>query len=130
MGDLRLVGGETELEGRVEVCTSRSRWGTVCNLQWTRAHTNVVCRQLGYSDSDGISTLICDQLAHHAIFQVHMRHIMGRGLIQYSWTLSTVLGQRSDYGTVLTSLIATDVVTVMMQECAANQVATHNISYS
>ena len=37
--------------------------------------------------------------------------------------MSTVLGQRSDYGTVFTSLTATvDVVTVMMQECAANQV--------
>ena len=37
--------------------------------------------------------------------------------------MSIVLGQRLDCGTVLTSLTATvDVVTVMMQESAANQV--------
>ena len=37
--------------------------------------------------------------------------------------MSTVRGQRSDCGTVLTSLTAiVDVVTVMMQESAANQV--------
>ena len=53
-GQLRLVGGETEMEGRVEVCTSYSRWGTVCNKQWTASHTKVVCRNLGYSDSEGI----------------------------------------------------------------------------
>ena len=42
---------------------------------------------------------------------------------QYSWIMSIVLGQRSDCGTVFTSLTATvDVVTVMMQESAANQV--------
>ena len=42
---------------------------------------------------------------------------------QYSWIMSTVLSQKSDCGTVLTSLTATvDVVTVMMPESAANQV--------
>ena len=42
------------MEGRVEVCTSYSRWGTVCNKQWTSSYTRVVCRNLGYSDSDGM----------------------------------------------------------------------------
>ena len=37
--------------------------------------------------------------------------------------MSTVLGQRSHCGTVLTSLTAMDVVTVMMWECAASQVS-------
>ena len=42
---------------------------------------------------------------------------------QYSWIMSIVLGQRSDCGTVFTSLTAiVDVVTVMMQESAVNQV--------
>ena len=37
--------------------------------------------------------------------------------------MSIVLGQRSDCGTVFTLLTAiVDVVTVMMPECAANQV--------
>ena len=52
-GQLRLVGGETEMEGRVEVCTSYSRWGTICDKQWAPSHTRVVCRNLGYDDSEG-----------------------------------------------------------------------------
>ena len=54
---------------------------------------------------------------------------------QYTWIMSSVLGQRSDCGTVLTSLTAiVDVVTVMMQEFVANQVCTtknnrHYISF-
>ena len=63
-GDIRLVGGKTEMEGRVEVCTSYSRWGTVCNKQWTPSHTRVVCRNLGYSDSEGISHNISQFLCY------------------------------------------------------------------
>ena len=37
--------------------------------------------------------------------------------------MSTVLGQRSHCGTVLTSLTAMDAVTVMIWECAASQVS-------
>ena len=48
-GDLRLVGGDSEMEGRVEVCNNL-RWGTVCDNQWTINHTAVVCRYFGFSD--------------------------------------------------------------------------------
>ena len=41
------------MEGRVEMCTSYNRWGTICNKQWTPSHTRVVCRSLGYNDSEG-----------------------------------------------------------------------------
>ena len=45
-GDVRLVGGSTNREGRVEVCMN-GRWGTVCNNNQQLAGT--VCSQLGYS---------------------------------------------------------------------------------
>ena len=49
---MRLVGGETEAEGRVELCNNE-RWGTVCDNEWTDKHTSVVCRHLGFSDVIG-----------------------------------------------------------------------------
>ena len=51
-GELRLVNGESEMEGRVEMCRD-GKWGTVCDSQWTDNHTAVVCRHLGFSDIIG-----------------------------------------------------------------------------
>ncbi len=60
-GDIRLVGGRSRLEGRIEVCWN-NEWGTVCDdklrlddpvfsvsQQDVDNFADVVCRQLGFT---------------------------------------------------------------------------------
>ena len=46
-GHLRLSGGNSANEGRVEICMN-NEWGTVCDDSWGANDAIVVCRQLGY----------------------------------------------------------------------------------
>ena len=46
-GDIRLIGGTNDREGRVEICDSQA-WGTVCDDFWDSTDAGVACVQLGY----------------------------------------------------------------------------------
>ena len=53
-GDVRLTGGSTFNQGRLEVCVN-SAWGSVCDSKgvFTRAEAEVACRQLGILQDEG-----------------------------------------------------------------------------
>ena len=67
-GDVRLEGGSTEYEGRVEICLKQV-WGTICSRsfavqswynRWGVADGRVVCKQLGHQELGKSAHELCD----------------------------------------------------------------------
>ena len=52
-GELRLVDGANEFEGRLELCWNET-WGSICDGFWTEFESDVACRQLGYQPFDAV----------------------------------------------------------------------------
>jgi hypothetical protein len=62
-GSIRLVGGTSAQEGRLELCNNNA-WGTVCDDAFGTADANVACRQLGFAGT-GIAT---DLFVHQVLY--------------------------------------------------------------
>uniref|UniRef100_A0A1A9X3F4 protein-lysine 6-oxidase n=1 Tax=Glossina brevipalpis TaxID=37001 RepID=A0A1A9X3F4_9MUSC len=47
-GAIRLVGGQNEYEGNIEVLHN-NKWGSVCDDEWDTVEGRIVCEQLGFA---------------------------------------------------------------------------------
>jgi len=54
---IRLVGGRSSNEGRVEICIN-GVWGSVCDDNWDNYDARVVCRQLGLPYTGSVYKLL------------------------------------------------------------------------
>lgn len=79
---IRIVGGRSSYEGRVEVKVG-SKWGTVCSTGWTTKEAMVVCSQLGLgyamhainvSRTSGLNEEICSTIRYRTnlFFKTHI----------------------------------------------------------
>ena len=116
-----------ESEGRLEICSSRSIWGTVCNRQWTDANSKVACRTLGFDFMKGkyfaenrafsFKTTLLQDLIRLT------KHLIGYQLpFLLLWTMSDAWDLRAQQADVPTSAtVFLDVAIMMILESSVDQ---------
>ena len=131
-GEVRLVGGALQSEGRVEFCQSGT-WGTVCDDAWGVDDATVVCRQLGYADISKYHTMrnLC------VITVIRYNIILKKLLLQMPNTILSPLdatayslarfGQGS--GPIYLDQVGCTGSEAMLGDCTSNPIGIHDCSH-
>lgn len=72
VSDVRLVGGASDYEGRVEICHNRI-WVSVCDTHWDNNDANAICNQLGHQSTGSVTVLFI----YYEIFTQEGLHYQG-----------------------------------------------------
>ena len=73
-GEIRLVNGLIEQEGRAEICLN-GIWGAICQTGWSRSDASVFCKGLGYY-GQGMHIFISNIIMRPIILKVQMHILM------------------------------------------------------
>ena len=114
-GALRLAGGSTSSEGRVEICY-RNHWGTVCDDNWDNTNAQVVCRQLGLN-ATGFYITTETNMSFMLWFLI--------GAVAYS---SAYFGQ--GYGGIFLDNVICFGVESMLVDCIRSSIGVHNCQHN
>ncbi len=118
-GNVRLVGGSTAYEGRVELCYNNA-WGTVCDDLWGAPDANVVCGQLGYQNQ-GESKIF---LSHSCHFSTHCTIFIAGATARSS----AFFGQ--GIGSILLDNVGCSGAESRLIDCPHNAIGSHDCSHS
>ena len=111
-----MVGGATALQGRVEICNNNA-WGTVCDDFWGTADANVVCRQLGYSDTG----MYCFNLIHTLFIN---------DALLTGATARCCAGFGQGTGSIILDNVQCTGSELTLLSCPANPIGSHNCAHS
>ena len=100
-GEMRLVDGDIEQEGRPEVCWN-GVWGNICDDVWQEVDAYILCRQLGYDGGVGTLktlALVCYDSIFINVAPVAMNaSFFGDGLYPTVWSQVNCGGWEKDLG--------------------------------